>query len=358
MRKIVTLMLLVAGFVSVAANKIYAQDENIVNLQAEVRVDYQYEGINGDKIVDNTGFKGKYLNVILNGSLSKTISYSYRQRLNKAHSSQSFFDATDWIYLTYAPTEHWGFSAGKQVVAIGGFEYDRAPIDLYTCSEFWNNIPCYQFGVSASYKMNKGRDQLLFQVCQSPFRNVSGEDVYAYNLMWYGMHRWFNTAWSVNMIQLEKGEFINYIALGNYFSFGALHIYLDFMNRATSYHSFFFKDCSVMGEIAYDFCKKFKVFGKVTYDVNKSESLSEGYLRSARVADYCVLPGTELTMIGGGLEFYPLKESKNLRLHANCFYSTGSNGNPSGTMQDKRLVLDAGIKWKMNVLSLPRKAKK
>ena len=97
-----------------------AQDENIVNLQAEVRVDYQYEGVDGSKVTDNTGFKGQYLNVILNGNISKSFSYSYRQRLNKAHSSQSFFDATDWIYLTYSPGEHWNFSAGKLVVGIGG----------------------------------------------------------------------------------------------------------------------------------------------------------------------------------------------------------------------------------------------
>ncbi len=342
MKKLIPVLILMLAF-----NTLYSQDEKLLNLQAEVRIDYQYENVDGNKVVDNTGFKGKYLNVILNGSISDAFSYSYRQRLNKAHSSQSFFDATDWVYLTYSPTEKLSFSAGKMVVGIGGYEYDRAPIDLYTCSEFWNNIPCYQIGVSAGYAMNGGSDKLMFQVCESPFRNVYNEDVYAYNLMWYGSHGWFNTIYSLNMIEYQTGKFINYIALGNNFHFGQFNINLDFMNRATSHQQFLFKDFSFMGELSYMPLKNLNIFGKVTYDVNKT----------GRIADFCVLPGTELTMCGAGVEFYPLKESKNLRLHANCFYSWGKNGNDAGTMMDDRTILDVGVKWKINILSIPKKLK-
>ena len=72
-----------------------AQGEQIVNLQLETRLDYQREYLDGDAVKANSGFKGKYLNVILNGNINDHWSYSYRQRLNKAHSDQSFFDATD-----------------------------------------------------------------------------------------------------------------------------------------------------------------------------------------------------------------------------------------------------------------------
>ena len=47
-----------------------------------------------------------------------------------------FFNATDWFYVDYKPTEQWTLSAGKQVIDIGGWEYDYAPINLYYCSEF------------------------------------------------------------------------------------------------------------------------------------------------------------------------------------------------------------------------------
>ena len=85
---------------------VQAQEE-LLKLQAETRIDYQREYVDGRSIHSNSGFKGKYLNVIISGTIAKQFSYSYRQRLNKAHSDQSFFDATDWLYLTYRPDEHW-----------------------------------------------------------------------------------------------------------------------------------------------------------------------------------------------------------------------------------------------------------
>lgn len=79
--------------------------EELLKLQAETHIDYQHEYVDGTSIHSNSGFKGKYLNIIISGTIAKQVSYSYRQRLNKAHADQSFFDATDWLYLTYRPSE-------------------------------------------------------------------------------------------------------------------------------------------------------------------------------------------------------------------------------------------------------------
>ena len=322
---------------------VQAQEE-LLKLQAETRIDYQREYVDGRFIHSNSGFKGKYLNVIISGTIAKQFSYSYRQRLNKAHSDQSFFDATDWLYLTYRPDEHWGLSVGKQVVGIGGYEYDRAPIDLYFCSEYWNNIPCYQMGISADYTFNRKKDKVMFQLCQSPFR-ADADDMYSYNLMWYGSHGWFNTIYSVNMIEYQPDKYINYIALGHHLDFGKTALELDFMNRAANHQTYFFKNCSVMGELSYRPSESFNLFGKVTYDVNRTQVK----------ADYCVHPGTELTHVGGGVEFYPLKNNKNLRLHAFYSYAFGHNGNTEGAIPPEQNILNIGIKWKVDFLSLKNK---
>jgi len=330
---------------AVCAILVNAQENSLVDLKAEVRFDYQREYLDGDAVKSNSGFKGKYLNVILNGTINEHFSYSYRQRLNKAHSSQSFFDATDWIHLTYKLNDQWKFNGGKQVVGIGGFEYDRAPIDLYFCSEYWNNIPCYQFGVSATYTTRKGNDSFMAQVCESPF-NFHGNDLYAYNLMWYGSHGWYNSIWSVNAQEYASGKFIYYVALGNEFKMGNAKLQLDFMNRATEGHAFFLKDCSVMGELSYMFNNKLNVYGKVTYDVNKTHS----------VGDLCVFPGTELTRVGAGLEFYPLKDgNRNLRFHAYFCQAFGKNGNEAGTMLPEQAIVDLGVKWKVDIIKLTNK---
>ena len=175
-------------------------DEALLNLGIEARADYQREYIDGNAIKDNCGFKGQYLNIRMDGRLSDKVTYSYRQRLNKSQEDYNFFNATDWLYVVYQATDNWALSGGKQVVAIGGYEYDRAPIDIYFGSEYWNNIPCYQWGVSATYSFSEGKDQLLAQVCQSPF-DLPENDIYSYNFMWYGSHGWFNTMYSVNMIE-------------------------------------------------------------------------------------------------------------------------------------------------------------
>ncbi len=106
-----------------------AQDP-VVDISLEARADWQHDRIDGETNKHNTGFKGRYLNLKISGQINDQWSYNFRQRLNKTISDGAFFDATDWIYLTYAPTSRISFSAGKQVVAIGGFEYDRAPIVL------------------------------------------------------------------------------------------------------------------------------------------------------------------------------------------------------------------------------------
>ncbi len=341
MRKLICAILFASyGFLA-SAQEI---KEELLTLRLEARLDYLRNWQDGKTIKDNTGFEGKFINIRADGKITDKLSYSWRQRLNKQHKDGSFFDATDWIYIHYNIGK-WAIAGGKQVVNIGGWEYDRAPIDLYECSVFWNNIPCYAIGASAGYRLSSS-DLLTAQVCQSPFFTSENRNMYAYNLMWQGSHKWFHTLYSVNLIETTPGHYINYIALGNKFIYNKFALELDLMNRASAHQTFLFKDASVMGELSYAPCSKWNIYGKMTYDVNHTDNTT----------DFCVLPGTELTMAGGGFEFYPLaKKNHTLRIHANVFYSWGKNANPGNTMQDKSLIFDIGIKWNMNLLAIKHK---
>ena len=79
---------------------------------------------------------------------------------------------------------------------------------------------------------------------------------------------------------------------------------------------------------------------KASYDVNNTDS----------DADYCVLPGTEITRVGIGVEHFLIKGSKDVRLHFNGHYTFGNNGNPSGDLIDKQSMGDVGITWRVNIL--------
>ncbi|MBQ7878108.1 MAG: porin [Bacteroidaceae bacterium] len=335
------------GLLMLCCATLFAQENRLINLRMEARADYQSEYRNSSAVNDNSGFKGKFLNIRMDGNITDDFSYSYRQRLNKPNGNASFFDATDWIYLTYT-NSNWSLSAGKQVVGIGGYEYDRAPIDLYFCSEYWNNIPCYKIGASVAYTTDSGKDKYLLQVCESPFRdnqfNIENKQMYAYNLMWYGSHGWFNTIYSTNIIEFLPGKYINYIVLGHKVNFGCFSLELDIMNRATDEHAFFGKDMSIMGELQWRPLESLNVFAHVTYDVNNTDA----------AGDFCVVPGTEITRVGGGVEFYPIKGSPDVRLHLNGCYTYGCNGNSAGALQPEQTILAAGITWRMNLLSLKR----
>mgnify|MGYP001028400109 CR=1 FL=1 len=322
----------------------YETDENILNLRIETRLDWQGNWQDGNTVKGNTGFEGKYLNLRLDGNITSNLSYSWRQRFNKPHKDASYFDATDWIYLNYN-IDNWSFAGGKQVVAIGGWEYDRAPIDLYGCGVFWNNIPCYQIGGSVGYNVTPS-DKLTFQFCQSSFHTSENRNMYSYNVMWNGSHGCFDAIYSANLIEYAPGRYINYLALGNKFTFDKFTLELDLMNRASSHQTFFFKDMSIMGELKFRPADKWNVFAKATYDVNKSGT----------DADVTVLNGTELKMVGAGVEFMPFVNARHIvRFHATGFYSWGHNANSADLMQSKTFFANVGVTWYMNLLSLKRK---
>lgn len=322
------------------ANNAFAQEQTRVNLRMEARGDVQYENIDGLTMDGSTGFRGKQLNLRLDGNINEAWSYSYRQRMGKPNSDASYFDAVDWINLTYT-TGAWAFSGGKQVVAVGGYEYDRAPLDFYFGSEYWYNMACYQWGVSATYNLGtEHNDVLKMQVAQSSFRSAANPNMYSYNLLWSGSYGNFDILHSVNMLEYQPGKYVNFIALGHQIYMEDLTLQLDWMNRADM-NDFGFDDFSIMADLSWSASDKFNLFGKVTYDINVDN-----------FADYCVLPGTELTRVGAGVEYFPIEGSREVRLHAGYSYAWRYNGNlAAGTKWYDHSFLTLGATWKMSILN-------
>lgn len=326
------------GVMALCGSMAMAQGNAKVNLRMEARGDLQYENIAGNTIDSNTGFRGKQFNLRLNGNINDSWSYVYRQRMGKPNENASYFEAVDHINLTYT-TGAWSFTGGKQTVAVGGYEYDRAPIDFYFGSEYWYNMACYQWGVNAKYNFgNESNDALTLQVVQSSFRSVN-PSMLSYNLLWTGSYGWLDILHSVNMLEYLPGKFVNFIALGHQFNMGDMKLQLDWMNRADVEH-FGFDDFSLMAELSWSASEKLNVFGKASYDVNKDN-----------VADLCVLPGTEVTRVGAGVEYFPIEDSQDVRFHAGYSYSWGTNTNfDEGTLWDNHSFVSVGVTWKMSIL--------
>lgn len=345
MKKTFTTILCLAAMM-LFAEAAKAQDDSrdindIFKLGVEVRFDYLTQALAGEPRPDVSGFEARYFNLRMDGRISDKFTYSWRQRFNRVNSLSSFAHNTDWLTLTYKPTDNWSISGGKQVLMIGGWEYDRAPIDLYFCSEFWNNVSCYQLGGSVAYTTNDGNDTILFQASQSPYDRPTN-NYFAFNFHWTGTHGCYTALWSFNLMEYAAGKFDKYIALGNQFKFGDAKLQLDLMNRGPKAKDLLFDNFSIMGEFSYLIVNRVNIFVKATYDkVGDSAIAASG-----------LIPGTEITRVGGGVEYYPLggRGNRDVRLHAAYAYNFGDNTNPYGTALGKGSYLTVGLTWKLDIV--------
>ena len=176
-----------------------------INIDLQTRVSYLNDRIDNHIRHDASGFKGDYFLLSVSGQVTDRLTYSWRQRINQKKERSDRFDGTDWVYLDYKLDDHWSVAAGKQVAMVGGYEYDRNPVDIFVSSEFWNNIAPFQFGASATYTTTNGKNRFSAQVTQSLFNTPDNRDMLAYHLHWAGNYGWLNTLYSANMIEYVPG---------------------------------------------------------------------------------------------------------------------------------------------------------
>ena len=328
MKKI--LLLLVAACATLALSA----QEIVDKLYLDMRSSFHQElmdGTYGSQLV------GEYLNFHILGHLSPTVDYRVRQRLNKkVFDERNMFNATDFLYLRWQASPRWSFTVGKNAVYIGGYEFDAVPIDVYYYSNFCNNLyQGFAFGVNAEYEFLPGQT-LAFQFCNSPL-SLGFQNLYAYNLAWFGKFApWWNTLWSVNLVQDEYNRFINYIALGNRFIFGNLAIDVEWMNRAGFGQKRFFSDYTVISKIIWT-VGKWNLCAKAGYESNDIANVDA----QGRALDVAVAPGTRNIYAGCGVEFFPLPNRDRLRLHA-VYFKSSSIGIDN---------FDIGITWRLDIIN-------
>lgn len=302
----------------------------------EFRADWQGTWQGSDRDDNGTGFRGQFLNVKLGGNLGRQWNWAYRQRLSKDMlRAGGYLNATDYLYLQYHPTERWSITAGKQFVAIGGFEYDYAPIDVYKYSAFCNEVYCYGFGLSAAYDLTP-HDNILVQAAQSAFA-AGALNRYSYNIKWTGTHGIYQSLYSIGMQEYASGKYINIIALGNRFDLGRVQVVADYTNRyANVSGAHFLSDFTAVGQVFAQPVKELSIFAHYSYDHNDGNT-----------GDTLVKNGTKLHTFGLGAEYFPHCGKKDIRLHA-AYYHTNTKEN----------FLSIGLTFRPDLLNIKRQFKK
>ncbi len=296
-----------------------------------IRSSFEY---NHTKTDDLKGFNGEHFNLNMQGHITENISFRFRQRFHKnIVSGNNIFNATDFLYIDWQIDKHWSLRFGRDEILIGGYEYDYAPIDVYYYSDFCNNLPeCYAFGASVGYNFNADQ-KLIFQITNTPFKG-GNSNLLSCNLAWFGyIAPWWKTIWSVNESEYADGKFENIIALGNRFEFGDWYIEADYISRyRSSFDKFLFDHFAVIGKLNYNY-KNWNFFAKGGYDADR-------YPKAYHPTTYILDFEYDYTHIGCGAEYFPLKDSKDLRLHAVYYYNDN--------LESHNLML--GATWKLNLL--------
>lgn len=360
---------LVATF-AVAGSAVYAQEvDSMVPMQTltseedvtiEESVDYVpaisldarfgYDGIVSGK---SAGFGGDGLFLNIDGKISKRFSYSLCQRLfESAGDDSSVFGATDILTLSYE-VGNWAFTAGKDYVILGNWEYDAYDLDAYfdMNTMFYNNFDGRRWGVTAAWTNNSETSTFLLQVANSPYsEEPKVSNLYSYALGWQGAWDWYESYWTVNMWECSRGSFVKNIALGNIFYFGDFSLTADFMMRAVELDELT-DNLSLTLQPAYEICDKVRIFGKFGWEKDSSYMLPDEDLsfddllaenqESTTLMPLYIFPDKDYLFYGAGVEYFPIKNNKNVRLHA-----VWSSNNYT-----ERHGINIGLTWKFDVVN-------
>ena len=170
------------------------------------------------------------------------------------------------------------------------------------------------------YTTNDESTNLRFQFGTSPFGwRPFASKLFVYSLDLHAEYGFYSPIWSVNFIEYERGKFVNIITLGNAFSMGDFTLELDYMNRATSVKKFFNQEFSVGAQLIYNHKDKVEVFAKGGYESYNSDIFAYEDDVWFIPFDNSLCP--RYWYAGGGVHYFPLRKSRDLRLHAVIAYN-------------------------------------
>ena len=195
---------------------------------------------------DDAAFNLYRVKLEILGAFNEKFSYHFRQSFNKysnPHALDNLSSSIEFAVVNWKMNDRFTLSAGKQDLALGGYEYYVNAIKVREFSEFNDYLACYQAGVTGRINLSSSQE-LVFQVAN--LRSGSDEDTYAYGLP-EGIEKakvpvlstmnW-NGFFADNAIQLRyaasigqqaKGRNICYLTAANVYEKGPIVAYLDLM---------------------------------------------------------------------------------------------------------------------------------
>lgn len=373
---IAVLAVFVASSTVMAQNDATGNEKPLISIfRLEARADFDYSNFNVETYypnLDNTrtavddkyGFHGRYFNLHMGGNLGDKFTYYFRQRIKAETGSIRFFDNTDFLWLDYQANKNWSLRFGKDALAVGGFDYDAAPIDVFLQGYYWNMFYCFQLAASGAWTSDDGNHTLRAQVASSPFSytgSAYGEtNLLSYNFLWNGKMSHLQTLYSINAFQstrpgVEDGSshFMGYLALGNQLSYEGWTAYVDLISRFDGNN--FGGNYAAIGKLVSDLGPNWQLFVKAAYTRSEYTPWGDNY------KDCLSLPNQTEIYGGVGCFFRPAN-CKDVRLHAFVAYFSNQYDLKSGptvvTVTENYPCINVGATWNINVIKAWQQRKK
>ena len=296
---------------------------------------------------DEVSFKMNRVRLEFVGQVTDRLSYHFRQSFNKytnPYSMDNLSSSIEYANITWQTTEKFSLVAGKQFVALGGYEAYVNAMRLMEFCDFNNNVAVYQAGLMGVMQFTPSQ-QLIVQLVNN--RSGSDSDLYLYGrpdgidaaglpllatLNWNGLFLddALHFRYSASAGQLAKGKNIYYLTCGNVYEKDPVIAYLDVMYsregidsqqritalqgqgrgmlpvtaQNTQYLSF-------IANFDYQFSPKWNAFVKGAYETagvyEANGIFKKGRFMTGWQAQAC-------------LEWYPFTESKGLKVFAHYLY--------------------------------------
>lgn len=196
--------------------------------------------------LDEAAFKLNRVRLEILGSFSGQFSYHFRQSFNKysnPYSLDNLSSSVEYAFVKWDMSKKFALTVGKQVMALGGYEFYVNAIKVREFSDFNNTISCYQAGVTGTFRFSPTQE-LNLQVLNN--RSGSDEDTYLYGLPegvektrvpmlatvnWNGLFldQALELRYAASWGQLAKKKNLYYLTAGNILKTGPVTAYIDLM---------------------------------------------------------------------------------------------------------------------------------
>lgn len=333
-----------AAALLLAATSSFAQEDYSTRLQIIPRFDANpYFVLNGDGEKEmgwgNSGLYTEFEHYFTDNLNFSMLNLWVNSAPKELYSNTFRSDVGNWLAyckLSYS-FSNFEISVGKDYLTFGGFENDPNDYDFF----FESNTPVVselcstQWGAQFFWTNNSENTSIGVQVMTSPFgEKPFASGLFSFNAVWRGEYGPLSTIWSVGAIGVEKGRYEPLVSLGQRLSFGNCALTFDWMNSAmvgfggglnngnTFRLEFMAGLASWVDFTAGGYCVAFKK--------NILDELLEWGREFEDIKSY----------FGGygRFEFFPLRNSRNLRLHLSAAY----------TGIDKGLSLNGGLTYNLD----------